>query len=142
PLVMLVFYGSILMSKIILKTAGGGSGAEPDLMTNVIALAVLTVPLFSLPFIMKSTGGAIDRLGIMVNNRNKGLVDRSRKKAAEWKGNSTYQRGVANRKQISNEYKGTKFAKRVNRGGLAGVMAGGVAGNVGKAPGMRNTNFG
>ena len=142
PLVMLIFYGSLLMSKLIMVTGSPGGDGDPEVMTNIIALAVLTVPLFSLPFIMKSAGGVLDRLGVLVNNRNKGLVDRTRNKANEWKGNSTYQRGKAVRKQISNDYKGTRFAKRVNKGGLAGTVAGGVAGNMGRVPALNNTVFG
>lgn len=79
PLIMAIFYGSVLVANMILITGEGGSDNEVGFMTNLIALAVLTIPLFSLPFIMKSAGGVLDRWGAVVNNRNKGLVDRSRK---------------------------------------------------------------
>ncbi len=114
PLVMLIFYGSLLMSQLIMVTGSGGSDGDPEVMTNVIALAVLTVPLFSLPFIMKSAGGVLDRLGVMVNNRNKGLIDRSRKKAEEWRGNNAYQRGKVIRKQARQDYKNRRFTDRLS----------------------------
>ena len=86
PLVMAVFYGSLLVSSLILATSSNGTGVGGninDFMVSLLAFAVLVVPLFSLPFIMKSAGGVLDRLGVMVNNRNKGLIDRSRKAGQE-----------------------------------------------------------
>ena len=101
PMIMAIFYGSVLVSSLIMATRQNGTGAQgnmEDFMVNVLALGVLFVPLFSLPFIMKSAGGVLDRLGILVNNRNRGLVDRSRKKGQETFGNSAYQRSRAARK--------------------------------------------
>lgn len=86
PLVMAVFYGSLLVSSLILATSTNGTGVGGninDFMVSLLAFAVLVIPLFSLPFIMKSAGGVLDRLGVMVNNRNKGLIDRSRKAGQE-----------------------------------------------------------
>jgi hypothetical protein len=86
PLIMAIFYGSVLVSSLIMATSQnetGIGGNLNDFMVNALALGVLVVPLFSLPFIMKSAGGVLDRLGILVNNRNKGIVDRSRKKGHE-----------------------------------------------------------
>jgi hypothetical protein len=113
PLVMIIFYGSLLMSKLILVTTEGGTDGDPRVMTNVIALAVLTVPLFSLPFIMKSAGGVLDRLGVMVNNRNKGLIDRSRK----WANDNGY-------RKFKQQEKAERKA-RISSGSYVG--AGGVA---------------
>lgn len=94
PLIMIVFYGSVLVSSLIMATHTNKTGAEniQDFMVNVFAFAVLILPLFSLPFIMKSAGGIMDRLGVLVNNRNRGLVDRSRKKGQEAFNNSAFQR--------------------------------------------------
>ncbi len=83
PLIMIVFYGSTLMSHLILVTANGGADDNAGLMVNLIAFTMLTVPLFSLPFIMKAAGGILERFGGMVNNRNKGIVDRARKMGQE-----------------------------------------------------------
>lgn len=90
PMVMAIFYGSVLVSSLIMATSTNESGASNlnDLMVNVLAFAVLIVPLFSLPFVMKSAGGVMDRLGILVNNRNKGVVDRSRKYSQDKRANT------------------------------------------------------
>lgn len=45
---------------------------------KLMALAVLVLPLFALPFIMKAAGGILERFGVWANNRQKGLIDRSR----------------------------------------------------------------
>lgn len=99
PLVMIVFYGSLLVSRLVLVTTAGGGDGDPKIMTNIIALAILTVPLFSLPFIMKSAGGVLDRLGIIANNRSKGLVDRSRKAANTAQKNSRFSNALAFRRE-------------------------------------------
>ena len=45
---------------------------------KLMALAVLVLPLFALPFIMKAAGGILERFGVWANNRQKGLIDRPR----------------------------------------------------------------
>ncbi len=99
PLVMLVFYGSLLVSRLVLVTTAGGGDGDPKVMTNIIALAILTVPLFSLPFIMKSAGGVLDRFGVLVNNRGKGLVDRSRKAAKTAQQHSRFSNAMQYRRE-------------------------------------------
>lgn len=101
PLVMIVFYGSVLVSSLIMATHTNQTGAQniEDFMVNVFAFGVLMLPLFSLPFIMKSAGGIMDRLGILVNNRNKGLVDRSRKLGSDLNKNSRFNQALAYRRE-------------------------------------------
>lgn len=111
PLVMLVFYGSLLVSRLVLVTTAGGGDGDPKIMTNIIALAILTVPLFSLPFIMKSAGGVLDRFGVLVNNRGKGLIDRSRKKSQEWRGNSAFERARSARRTETQARRNKDFYK-------------------------------
>ena len=118
PLVMLIFYGSLLMSKLIMVTGSPGGDGDPEVMTNVIALAVLTVPLFSLPFIMKSAGGILDRLGVMVNNRNKGLVDRTR----------NWSKGQSQREREKNMARLAAADWGKNRTGLRGKFMRGASG--------------
>lgn len=140
PLIMAIFYGSILVSTIIVTSSTNGSSDMANFITQLIAFLVLVVPLFSLPFVMKAAGGVMERFGVMVNNRNKGLVDRSRKKAEELKGRTTYQRGRELRKRAADEHRGTRFASRIGQSGIRGVstrtMARGIGGNIGAVPGI------
>ncbi len=87
PLIMGIFYGSILTSNII-RTAGiaNTQNAFDEAIANVIGLGVLAVPLFTLPFLIKFTGSIGQKFGGLLNNPNKGLIDRSRKKADELRG--------------------------------------------------------
>lgn len=78
PMVMAIFYGSVLVSSVILVSGTNSGNGLNDFTIKLLAFLVLVVPLFSLPFVIKSVGGIMDRLGVIVNNRNKGVVDRSR----------------------------------------------------------------
>jgi len=82
PLIMAIFYGAAFMSNVILLTAKDSSWAE-DWVIQLMALAVLVIPLFALPFILKTIGGVAERFGLWTNNKQKGVLDRSRNKANE-----------------------------------------------------------
>ncbi|MEO5499661.1 MAG: hypothetical protein ABIR46_04130, partial [Candidatus Saccharimonadales bacterium] len=142
PLIMAIFYGSILVSAVILSAGTSTGSGLNDFTIKLLAFMVLIVPLFSLPFIMKAAGGILDRFGVLVNNRNKGLIDRSRKKSTEMQDRTSYQRGKAIRKRTADEYRGTKFANKLGKGGRTGILARGVGGNLGRAKGLENTVFG
>lgn len=118
PLVMAIFYGSVLVSNMILITGNGGSDGDAGFMTNLIALAVLTIPLFSLPFIMKSAGNILERVGAVANNPNKGLVDRTRK----WSHGQSQRTRDNNMAQLA----GAKWGK--NQDGIRGRLKRGASG--------------
>ncbi|EDK72854.1 hypothetical protein TM7_0643 [candidate division TM7 genomosp. GTL1] len=72
-----------------------GLGKSADqAMVNAIMLIITVLPLFSLPFIMKAIGGIASSVGGFVNNRGKGIFDRTRNlgrkassgQAGAWKG--------------------------------------------------------
>ncbi len=83
PLVAILFAGSKVASSIMLITAGeetaGGTAGEYGWIYKIGALAVLAIPLFGIPWIVKFSGGFIGRVAGMVNDRSKGMVDRARK---------------------------------------------------------------
>lgn len=116
PMIMAIFYGAILVSSVILASAGSGSARAADGFTiQILAFIVLFVPLFALPFVIKSVGGILERFGAIVNNKEKGLVDRSRKKAEELKGRSPYQQFKPVRKQAREDLRRQRTAKRLAR---------------------------
>lgn len=78
PLVMFIFYGSSFMSQLILMTKDQTQSGANQFFTDVIAFIMLFVPLFILPTLMKLAGGILERFGGIVNDRSKGLVDRTR----------------------------------------------------------------
>lgn len=76
PMFAVIFAGAEVAATIIRNAEPAASGSW---LTPVVALGVQTIPLFALPFIVKFSGGVIGRVAGIVNDRNKGLIDRSRK---------------------------------------------------------------
>jgi len=113
PMVMAIFYGSVLVSSVTLAAAGQSGNSVNDFSIKLLAFLVLIVPLFSLPFVIKSAGGVLDRIGLIANNRNKGLIDRSRKKAEELKARSPYQQFKPIRKQAREDLRRQRTANRL-----------------------------
>lgn len=97
-------------------------------LTQLLALGVLTFPLFALPIIMKMAGGMLERFGAVVNNRNKGLIDRSRKKGREMYERGDYAKGRAIRKQADSEWRNKRFSDRMAKNGGRRVLAEGLPG--------------
>jgi hypothetical protein len=85
PLIALLFAGTKLASDILISThQGDGSvGGWIDTLYLLMALGVLTIPLFGIPWIVKFSGGALARFAGVMNNKSKGLVDRARKAGDE-----------------------------------------------------------
>lgn len=76
PLFSILFGGATVASRVILGTAdpsnnGGG-------MIILIGMAVQVVPLFLTPLIIKFSSGVLGTLAGMVNNKQRGLIDRAR----------------------------------------------------------------
>ena len=100
PLIMAIFYGATFLSYIILITLDPSKGWADVNMTKLMAVFVLTAPLFSFPLIQKVIGGVLERFGAIVNDRQKGIIDRSRNKAKEVQGNSRWAGAMAHRKSM------------------------------------------
>ena len=77
PLVAVLFAGSQVASRVMLLTADQ-AGGDISWLYKLFSLAVLAIPLFGVPWIVKFSGGFIGRVAGMVNDRGKGLVDRAR----------------------------------------------------------------
>lgn len=129
PLTMAIFYGSVFLSNVIIITmpTADDSVAPEGLMIQIMALAVLVLPLFALPFIMKSVGGILERFGAIVNNPQKGLIDRTRNKSQEWKGNNPYQRMKRDKKSERDHIRASDYAAKsgvaFEKRGASGVIA-------------------
>jgi hypothetical protein len=82
PLVAVLFAGSQVASRVMLLTAdqvtADQAGGDISWLYKLFSLAVLAIPLFGVPWIVKFSGGFIGRVAGMVNDRGKGLVDRAR----------------------------------------------------------------
>ncbi len=101
PLIMFVFYGSMVVSKIVALTTPQANDPAVNLIQQILVLCILIFPLFSLPIIMKAAGGLLQRFGLWANDKSKGLIDRSNMWAKKKKARTTYQQ----MKELSNNAK-------------------------------------
>lgn len=64
PLVMLMFASSVVAANVI-SSATPPSGAGGEELQGIIALLVLSLPLFAMPFLFKVAGGALGKINQM-----------------------------------------------------------------------------
>ncbi len=73
PIFSVIFSGAQLAGLAIIQSANG------NIITIILGMTVQVAPLFITPMILKFSGGILNRVGGLVNNPNKGVVDRTRK---------------------------------------------------------------
>ena len=74
PAFSVVFGGAQLAGIIIIQNAPGSNGA----IMHVLGMLVQIIPLAITPLIMKLSGGVLGKFAGFVNDKNKGLYDRSK----------------------------------------------------------------
>ena len=74
PAFAVVFGGAQLAGIIIIQNASGSNGA----IMHVLGMLVQIIPLAITPLIMKFSGGVLGKFAGFVNDKNKGLYDRSK----------------------------------------------------------------
>lgn len=72
PIFSVVFSGAQLAGLAIIQNAGGNA------ITVILGMAVQVAPIVITPLLVKFSGGIIGRIAGIVNNPNKGLIDRTR----------------------------------------------------------------
>lgn len=80
PLVALVFGGSQLAGSIVRL---GDEGAINDIGLNMFSLGIQALPLFIIPALLKSTGGLLGKLGLLTNDKTRGILDRASNKGRQ-----------------------------------------------------------
>lgn len=73
PIFSIIFSGAQVAGMAIIQSAGG------NLFTIILGMAVQVAPIVITPMLVKFSGSLIGKIAGMVNNPNKGLIDRSRK---------------------------------------------------------------
>jgi len=76
PIIAGIFGASALASQVI---ASGSTGANNAVVIQIMAALVSILPLALTPVVMKGAGGLLNRFGGVINNPNKGPVDKLRK---------------------------------------------------------------
>lgn len=97
PAFAVAFGGAQLAGIIIIQNAGGENGA----IMQILGLAVQAAPLLLTPLILKLSGGVLNRIAGMVNDKNKGLFDRSKNWAKEKSELRKHQKYNSKRRPIS-----------------------------------------
>jgi len=129
PIIALVYGGSALASSLIGTsfTGIGENGTESALFGQIIAAAVLILPLFAVPVLLRKSLDAVPEVGKLANKwANKGFSNVGNK-VKEGNRNSYIGKGSAIRKQQRQVYSDRKFAENVSKGGLGALAAKGVA---------------
>jgi len=79
PIIALIFGASALASRIIMSTDSyDGLG---DTVIKIMGALMAIIPLAITPIVMKTAGGLLNRLGMIIDNPNKGIFDRMNKGA-------------------------------------------------------------
>lgn len=79
PAFAVVFGGAQLAGILIIQNASGSNGA----IMHVLGMLVQIIPLAITPLIMKFSGGVLGKFAGFVNDKNKGLYDRSKNYAKD-----------------------------------------------------------
>jgi len=74
PAFSVVFGGAQLAGILIIQNASGSNGA----IMHILGMLVQIIPLAITPLIMKFSGGVLGKFAGIVNDKNKGLYDRSK----------------------------------------------------------------
>ena len=72
PIFSVIFSGAQLAGLAIIQNAGG------NILTIILGMAVQVAPIVVTPMLVKFSGGIIGKIAGIVNNPNKGLIDRTR----------------------------------------------------------------
>ncbi len=136
PIIALVFGAASLASTVLQGSFSGTTGAYngegSEWFGQIIASAVLVLPLFIVPILLKKSLDGVPMLGQMATkfqNRANGNLS---KRLGEGYKNSAWGRGRTVRKQARQNYRDRQFAKNVVDGGMGGKIAGIAAGGIGK----------
>jgi len=92
PAFAVVFGGAQLAGIIIIQNASGSNGA----IMHILGMLVQIIPLAITPLIMKFSGGVLGKFAGIVNDKNKGLYDRSKNWAKD-------RREIAKNNKLANE---------------------------------------
>ncbi len=79
PLFSLLFGGSYAAGMIIIGSAGQGKDEAAVGMTVLLGMVITVLPLWLTPLIVRFSSGVLGQVAGMVNNKSRGLIDRTKK---------------------------------------------------------------
>lgn len=121
PIIALVFGASSLASSVLTETfTGQVEGDSSNMFGQIIAGAVLTLPLFVVPTLLKKSLDSVPMLGQLASRMSGKANARVGAKVKDSYRGSIMGRGSAIRRQARENYRSRKFADRVSKGGVIG----------------------
>jgi hypothetical protein len=121
PIIAALFGASALASKIIMSSSD-------DMVVRIMAACIAILPLALTPLVMKTAGGVLNRFGGIVNNSERGPIDRLKKAGA----------GYRETRKITRDNKAFEGARQGGRGAFVrwraqrGAIAAGVRNQKGR----------
>lgn len=137
PIIALVFGASALASNLLGASFTQIDDGSSNVFGQVIASAVLVLPLFVVPVLLKKSLDAVPAIGKMANKWASRGYSGVGGKLREGNRNSYIGKGNAIRKQQRQVYTDRKFAENVSKGGVRSLAAKGF-GVTGKGRYARN----
>ena len=110
PAFAVVFGGAQLAGIIIIQNATGPNGG----MMQILGMMVQVMPLAITPLIMKFSGGVLGKFAGIVNDKNKGLYDRTKNWANDWR-NIRKNEGLAKNMGRANPNRFRRYFDHKNR---------------------------
>lgn len=138
PIIALVYGASELASQVLAGAfAGTVEGDSSDLFGQIAAAAILTLPLFAVPVLLKKSLDGIPVLGQLASKYSSRANANIGSRAKESYNSGLIGRGAAIRKQARHNFYDKKFSERLSRGGVSGAVNNALAGGVSTVGGLR-----
>ena len=136
PIVSVVFGASSLASQILMSTANGNIGIQ------IAAFGAMTLPFFVVPTLLKgaidAAGGIGGKINGMASKLGGGAGRLAQKGASTAYQRSNFAQARGLNKQIKQNYRAEKFAKRLGTSNALQAVAGGAIGGSEKRKYMKN----
>lgn len=133
PIIALVFGLSKLASTILTASFSvdvGGDSAANSMWGQIVGAAVLVLPLFVVPMLLKKSLDGIPMLGQLANKWSSKANGNLSRKLKEGYAGSTVGRGRAIRKHARDVYRGRKFAEKISGDGKMSAINRGLASGI------------
>lgn len=124
PIIMLLAYGSMLVSRIILVAAPDAPDKGGEVwIWEVLAFVVIFAWIFALKTVVSLGGGLVAKLAGKINDPTKGVIDRSRNWAKEKQARSGWGQMRTLSKNAANTAAQRRAIERLGKKNVMGVVA-------------------
>lgn len=130
--------GEVLSAVISRQNQAGSSSYGASIIEGAIPIIIYILPYFMLPFLFKMMGGFISQVTGMINDREKGLLDRTKNWSKEKRALSNQGIDKELRKQDHKNERRSSRIGAIASGSTLKQRSGRIASLGGRVPGVRN----